>query len=564
MSDIVRLPDLKIDDEEKARRVMAGAVRLANLAPGEWRIWLKRDAERLGVPPETLEQLVKDRLKELEKAKRQADAEERRREQRVERRHKSEQQQAERKAEGEQRLAEKKAEQERREAEEAAAKKAAVKVKGFGIIMRLPVALHERELGKLAKQIDEDLTALRSEFQEYIGVAEGSPLVETEAWPEPIDLAELLTAVEAKIAAYVAMRPLQRVAVTLFAAQAWPHNAIATHSPILVASSPEPDSGKTTLLGVVGRLTPKATFHIETTAANMFRLIDAHQPTVIVDEADDVFVRKSDLKHVITGSWTRGATVPRIVQGISRDFNIFSPKAIGLLSNKLPRALHTRGIQIKMRPKRNDEAVEPFRHVDDPELALLRRKLKRFAVDYANTLKTMEPTFPKGMANRAADNWRLLLCVGELAGGDWPERARAAAELLTRRGKQPSDGVKLLEAIWHIFAVSGKRVLTSKEIVAALVKNPEAVWCEYHNGRPITPQQIGLLLDRYDINPDVVHPSGNAFSSPRGYRLEWFTEAFASYLSKNTPEKPHLRTQLKSPPKPRAKKKRVEPRRKLK
>jgi hypothetical protein len=130
---------------------------------------------------------------------------------------------------------------------------------------------------------------------------------------------------------------------------------------------------------------------------------------------------------------------------------------------------------------------------------------------------------------------------------------------LTRRGKQPSDGVRLLEAIWHIFAASGKDVLTSKQIVAELVKNPEAIWCEYHNGRPITPQQIGLLLDRYDINPDVVHPSGNAFSSPRGYRLEWFTEAFAAYLHRNPPENPHHRT---SSPKPRAKKKRAKPRRK--
>ena len=36
--------------EEKARRAMAEAKRLASLAPGEWRLWIDRTAERFGVP----------------------------------------------------------------------------------------------------------------------------------------------------------------------------------------------------------------------------------------------------------------------------------------------------------------------------------------------------------------------------------------------------------------------------------------------------------------------------------------------------------------------------------
>jgi hypothetical protein len=37
-----------------------------------------------------------------------------------------------------------------------------------------------------------------------------------------------------------------------------------------------------------------------------------------------------------------------------------------------------------------------------------------------------------------------------------------------------------------------------------------------------------VLLDLYDIHPDVVHPHGR--KAERGYRVEWFAKAFAHYL----------------------------------
>ena len=40
-----------------------------------------------------------------------------------------------------------------------------------------------------------------------------------------------------------------------------------------------------------------------------------------------------------------------------------------------------------MVPKRPDETVEPFEHVDDFEFAVLRRQLARLAADNAATLK---------------------------------------------------------------------------------------------------------------------------------------------------------------------------------
>jgi hypothetical protein len=52
------LPKAGITSEEKARRAMAEAKRLASLAPGEWRLWIDRAAEWVGVPRATLEGLI--------------------------------------------------------------------------------------------------------------------------------------------------------------------------------------------------------------------------------------------------------------------------------------------------------------------------------------------------------------------------------------------------------------------------------------------------------------------------------------------------------------------------
>jgi putative DNA primase/helicase len=147
------------------------------------------------------------------------------------------------------------------------------------------------------------------------------------------------------------------------------HNDIATFSPILTATSAEADSGKTTLLGAVARLVPKPCINVESTGPNVFRYVDAHKPTLIIDEADDVFTRKSDLKHIINASWTRGTKIPRQVKiddvFVTVFFDPFCPKALGLLGGNLPRTLRTRSIEIRMVPKRPDETVEPFEHTDD-------------------------------------------------------------------------------------------------------------------------------------------------------------------------------------------------------
>ena len=75
---VLDFPKAEITSEEKARRAMAEAKRLASLAPGEWRLWIGRTAERLGMPRAALEGLISAIIKDSERKAREDKAEARR------------------------------------------------------------------------------------------------------------------------------------------------------------------------------------------------------------------------------------------------------------------------------------------------------------------------------------------------------------------------------------------------------------------------------------------------------------------------------------------------------
>jgi len=233
----------------------------------------------------------------------------------------------------------KEAERARKEAERVALQKSKEKAKGLGVISRLPVARHEPELQKLAARLgdDVDVAALRQEFEELLGVGGGEVSADkTEPWPDPVDLAELLGACGKKISRYVVVQEHLLTTTVLWIAHTWLYDhGVPTHSPMLAATSAEIDSGKSTLVAVAGRMSPRYSLNIEMTGPSLYRTVDATKPMLVLDEADDLFIRKSDLKHIVNAGWTRGAKIPRQVKiaGVWTTvwFDPFRPKAIALL-----------------------------------------------------------------------------------------------------------------------------------------------------------------------------------------------------------------------------------------
>jgi hypothetical protein len=324
--------------------VIAEARRLAGLAEVDWKYQVGHgSAERLGIEPKELEQYVKaainDRKKAAQELERGADKQRQAAEDAEEEKRKDE----ERKriaAERAKRAEQKKRDDERREA----ARKAKEKQKTFANITRLPVARHEKELARLAKRLGEDLAALRGEFAEFLGVG-SEPAETTEPWPEPVNIAVVLQELGDKISRYVVMQKHQLIAAQLWTA----HVALRLSSARPLAHSGgdfgRTYSGKSTLVVAVGRASPRFSLNIEPTGPTLYRYVDATKPTIAIQEADDLFIRKSDLKHIINAGWTRGPKIPRQVNigGVLHtvEFDPFTPKAIDLLGHNLPRTTRT-------------------------------------------------------------------------------------------------------------------------------------------------------------------------------------------------------------------------------
>ena len=168
---VLDFPRVEVTPEENARRVTVEATRLASLAPGEWRLWIDRSAERLRIPRATLQGLIVAIIKDSEKKARDAETAARRQELAVRREQARKQREQER--------IDKKAERNRKEKE-----------KAFERLISLPSEQHETRLAELAKRFDEDVAAIRDDFTVFVGMESRAASTDpwnVEPWPDPVE-----------------------------------------------------------------------------------------------------------------------------------------------------------------------------------------------------------------------------------------------------------------------------------------------------------------------------------------------------------------------------------------
>src|SRR5499426_3597204 len=224
-----------------------------------------------------------------------------------------------------------------------------------------------------------------------------------------------------------------------------------------------------------------------------------------------------------------------MVHGVIHEFDAFCPEVIGMLGLNLPGTMASRAIVCMLWPKLPSEQIADFRHVDDDDFITLRRKLMRWAADNALLLKDANPVMPPGFSNRVTANWCLLLAIADVAGGLWPEWARAAAVNLSHKRHQPSERLRLLAALQPIFAT--REQIPSAELVAQLTADPDGEWAEFRGRGPLSQRQVAALLAGFEIFPVVLHPTKRASLSRRGYRRSQFDDAFARFLPQQSEPK---------------------------
>src|SRR5262245_51697945 len=299
-------------------------------------------------------------------------------------------------------------------------------------------------------------------------------------------------------------------------------------SPRLGVRSPTKGCGKTLLLDVLDRVVARPLPTANVTAAAIFRVIEAHRPTLLVDEADTFLRENDELRGVLNSGHRKGGAVLRTVGDDyePRSFATYSACAIALIGS-LPDTLHDRAVSVELKRRMPSEKAEPFRPDRANHLDVLARKAARWASDYADRIGAADPAMPEGIINRAADNWRPLLAIADVAGGEWPARARKAAE--ASRNVDADDGSRLELLLGDIRDVFAAKVeMASTDLVKALVELEGRPWAELgRSHKQLTQNRLARMLKPLSIAPGHIDPQTRI----RGYKFSQFEDAFSRYLS---------------------------------
>ncbi|QKV94009.1 DUF3631 domain-containing protein [Streptomyces sp. NA02950] len=366
----------------------------------------------------------------------------------------------------------------------------------------------------------------------------------TPTTPAPsIDGAALLNEVEAFHRRFnVFPTEAAYVAVALWDAHAHLMDALDGTARIAFLS-PEPGSGKSRALEIIETLTPRAATTVNASANALFRLVSADEgtPTLLFDEIDTVFGPKAggneEVRGFLNSGYRRGAKSLRCIGDGSDQKAGFFPSfcAVAMAGlGSLPDTILTRSVIIRMRKKAPNEKAEPYRRrIHEKQGNALRDRLAEWAATVRDQIEHAWPEMPEGVTDRPADVWEPLLAVADAAGGDWPERARAACLELVHSAQDDDEaslGTRLLTDLRdHVFC--GADRMPTAVILECLLNLDDAPWGDLDD-KPITSRTLAKLLKQYvTLANKPIKPRGirTASGTPKGYYAEDLADAWSRY-----------------------------------
>jgi hypothetical protein len=280
----------------------------------------------------------------------------------------------------------------------------------------------------------------------------------------------------------------------------------------LFAYSPEPQSGKTTLLDVLNLLVANPSgIQISPTPAILFRT--ANGKTQLLDEID-TWVNHDDLRSVLNAGFQKGAKVSRMDKdpktGLkAQEFPVYGPKALaGIGFNKLTRATRDRTFAISMVRQKKVEKRERFKlRLVKPGADALKKRIEEWAVQKRDAVIRIynDPKFPylEQFGDRTMDIADPLAAVVEVAfEGDSLVEAqaklvRAIRETRNEQHSQTADH-KLLRHLLSLAKVEDPLIGTPSELAKMCANLAE------------TPNEfaLGHVLRNYGFQPKSIRKPG--------------------------------------------------------
>jgi hypothetical protein len=324
------------------------------------------------------------------------------------------------------------------------------------------------------------------------------------------------------------------------------HLVVETYTtPRLLIDSPVPDSGKTTVMDHLKRLSKCATLMATVSSAAMLpRMLDIEMRTILIDEADRALDPKkegaNDLLAVLNSGYRRGGTRPVLVRGkwVAKEMPTFAPVAMAGNNPRLPDDTRSRSIRMLLLPDRSGLIKESNWRKIESEAIALHDDIAAWADQVRDQVDQHEPDLPDGIRGRLREKWAPLKAVADSAGSDWPKRV----DLMAERDKKEiemdkEDGfvtdkpsVALLRHIHEVWPPNQDRTanatfVATEELIRLLVNEHPGMWgLISSSGKTLTAKRLRFLLaDSYKIHSDQP-----VRGDPRGYHLAHFVKPWTA------------------------------------
>lgn len=308
-------------------------------------------------------------------------------------------------------------------------------------------------------------------------------------------------------------------------------------APRLVITSAEKRCGKSRTLEILGELVARPEVAANTTAASLFLAImedPENPPTIILDEADRTFGTKvkaeqnEDITALLNAGFRPGMPFNRAnwVTKKRESYSTFAPAILAGIGT-LPDTIVDRAVVVRLRRRRKDEVVEPYRLRQAAQLHKLRCSVAEWAESIRDRAAEYLPE--SDFDDREADVWEPLLTIADLAGGHWPTSARASAAHLVAEAAgtaatEVSEGIELLGDLRGALSLLKSDRIPTASLLDLLRGIEDSRWKE----QDLTGHRLARLLKPYGIAPQ-------RSNSQRHYMRAEFEDAFARYLPTEDP-----------------------------
>jgi len=337
----------------------------------------------------------------------------------------------------------------------------------------------------------------------------------------------------------------QPIVIALWIVHTWLLDAF-DYTPYLNVFAAAKRSGKSRVLEVLNLLCRNARLTSGGSSAALIRSVnEANPPTILLDEIDAVYTKKTDgeaesTRQFLNAGFRRGAKFLRCAgQGAAievKEFPAFCAKAFAGVGRCLPDTVLDRSIPIELQRQSPEQKAERFREREvRANVESIRNQLEAFSKDaeLIQKLRAARPTLPEQLNDRAQDITEPLLAIAELAGSPWKQVAQKALVQLCTQEEDADVNVRLLAAIRVIFDRETVDKLTTKQIIEELVAMGDGPWASMfeeplkHGRIQTAAARLARMLNDFKIRPRTIRV-GN--QTPKGFHWSDFEEAWKRYV----------------------------------